>query len=150
MGQRIVHFRKRRDGERTVRRGLNDFRQGLDLYLEPALDGRQDLLVGLARDERDGESAGTEATGTANTVEVRVGVARLVVVNDNVDALNVDTAAEDVSRDEDALLERLELPVPLNTESRPMKVSKTRPFARTPSFSKDAPLVLREARVDAD
>lgn len=48
-------------------------------------------------------------------MEVRVGVGRGVVVDDDVDALDVDTATEDVGRDEDALLERLELLVAADT-----------------------------------
>ncbi len=42
-------------------------------------------------------------------MEVRVGVPGGVVVDDDVDALDVDSAAEDVGGDEDALLEGLEL-----------------------------------------
>jgi hypothetical protein len=50
-----------------------------------------------------------------DTVKVRVGISRRVVVDNDVDALNIDTTTEDVSRDEDTLLERLELLVPRDT-----------------------------------
>jgi hypothetical protein len=45
-----------------------------DLGVEALLDLLQHLLIGLAADERDGETLGTETTGTADTVEVRVGI----------------------------------------------------------------------------
>lgn len=59
-------------------------------------------------------------------MEVRIGISRRVVVDDNVDALNIDSTTEDVGRNQDTLLERLELLV-----------------------ATDA-LLLRQARVDRD
>lgn len=59
-------------------------------------------------------------------MEVRVGIARGVVVDDDVDALDVNATAEDVGCDKHTLLESLELLVPPDS------------------------LLLRQARVDAD
>jgi hypothetical protein len=59
-------------------------------------------------------------------MQVRIRVGRLVVVDDDVDPLNVDSSPKDVGADEDSLLERLELLVALDS------------------------LVLGETRVDAD
>jgi len=79
------------------------------------LDLLQDLLVLISGDERDGETLGTETAGTTDAVQVGVRISRQVVVDGKVDALNVDTATEDVSGNADALVELLELLVPANT-----------------------------------
>ena len=42
-------------------------------------------------------------------MEIRVGVGRRIVVDDNVDTFDVDTTSEDVGRDEDTFLKVLEL-----------------------------------------
>ena len=60
-----------------------------------------------ARDEGDGEALGAEAPGAADAVQVLVGLVREVVVDDDVDALDVDAAAEEVGRHQDALVELL-------------------------------------------
>lgn len=112
-----VNKARQRDAKlrrRTVRRRLDRLRQLGDGHLEAALDALEHLLVLVVGDKGDRKTLGTEATGTADTVEVRVCVARSVVVDDDVDALDVDTTAKDVGRDEDTLLERLELLVPLD------------------------------------
>lgn len=62
------------------------------------------------------QTLGTETTGSADSVEVRVGVGRSVVVDDDVDSLDVDTSAEDVSGDENTLLKGLELLESRNTD----------------------------------
>jgi len=49
--------------------------------LESFLDGFQDLLIGLGANERNRKTLGTETTSTTNTMEVRIGVAREIVVN---------------------------------------------------------------------
>lgn len=72
-------------------------------------------MVLLAADEADTETLGTETTGTSDTVEVRVGVTGQVVVDGQVDALNIDTTAEDVSGDTDTFVKLLELLVALDT-----------------------------------
>lgn len=69
----------------------------------------------VGADKGDGKTLGTEATGTADTVEVGAGIAREVVVDGKVDALDVNASAEDVGGDADALLELLELLVSLDS-----------------------------------
>jgi hypothetical protein len=63
----------------TVGRGLDSVGQGGDGHREALLDLLQDLLVGLGRDKRDGETLGTETTGTTDAVQVRVGIGRGVL-----------------------------------------------------------------------
>lgn len=82
---------------------------------EPLLNLLKDLLVLLGADEADGNTLGTETTGTTNTVKVAVSIAGKIVVDGQVDTLNVDTTAEDVGGDTDTLLELLELLVALDT-----------------------------------
>lgn len=46
---------------------------------EPLLDLVEHLLVAVRRDKADGETLGSESTGSANSVEVAVGVRRGVL-----------------------------------------------------------------------
>lgn len=85
-----------------------------DLILEALFDGLDDRLVIWVADERESETLGSETTGTTDTVEVRVRLVRHVVIDGDVNALNIDTTAEDVSRDTDTGLELLELLVALD------------------------------------
>lgn len=75
----------------------------------------QNLLVGISADERNRQTLGTESTSTADTVKVRIGVGGKIVVNCQVDTLNIDTTAEDISGNTDALVEVLELLVAFDT-----------------------------------
>lgn len=118
--------RKRECSERTVGRGVDRLGQFGDGHFEPALNRLEHLLVLVVRDKRDRKTLGPEPARTADPVEVRVGVSGRVIVDDNVDALDVDTATKHVGRDEDSLLERLELLEQLD------------------------PLLLREATVNRD
>lgn len=88
--------------------------EGWDIGSEALLDSLDDSLVLGVGDEGDGETLGTEATGTADAVEVRVRLVGHVVVDGDIDALNVDTAAEDVGGDTNTGLELLELLVTLD------------------------------------
>jgi len=72
------------------------------------LDVFEDFLVFLATNEGDSETFGTEATSAANSVQVRVGVAGHVVVEDDVDLLNVDTTSEEIGGHKNTVLEFLE------------------------------------------
>lgn len=58
------------------------------------LGGFKDSLVLLGGDEGDGDSLGSETTGTGYAMEVRGLIDGHIVVDDNVNALKVDTAAE--------------------------------------------------------
>jgi hypothetical protein len=110
-------------------------RQLGDSNLEPGLNLLHDFLIGVRGNEGNGKTLGTEATSTAkrvmsrratsqvimhlpNTVEVAVGVGRAVIVDDNVDAFDIDATTKDISRDQDALLKGFEGCVPLDTVER--------------------------------
>jgi len=49
-------------------------------------------------------------------MKVGISVSRLIVVDDDVDSLDIDSSSKDVGADEDSLLESLELLVPLDSE----------------------------------
>ena len=85
--------------------GLGQLRDG---DLEARLDVLEGLGVLVVGDEGDGEALGAEAAGAADAVQVGVAHLGHVVVDDDVDALDVDAAAPDVRRDEDTVLEVLE------------------------------------------
>lgn len=82
---------------------------------ESLFDRLQNLLVGISADERNRQTLGTESTSTADTVKVRIGIGGKIVVNCQVDTLNIDTTAEDISGNTDALVEVLELLVAFDT-----------------------------------
>lgn len=50
-----------------------------------------------------------------NSMQVRISVSRLVVVDDDVDSLDIDSSSKDVRANEDSLLEGLELLVSLDS-----------------------------------
>merc|ERR1712059_47002 len=83
-------------------------RQLADVDLEPRLYLVEDGRVLIAGDEGDGQTLRAEASRAANAVQVHVAAVRVVVVDDDVDALNIDTTPEEVGRHHDALLEVLE------------------------------------------
>ena len=86
-----------------VGREIDLVRQLRDVDLEPVLDLVEDLGVGLVGDEGDGQALGAEATGAGHAVEVGVSVLGHVVVEHDVHALDVHSAAEQVRRDQDSL-----------------------------------------------
>jgi len=98
----------------TVCGDINDSGELLDLDLEALLDLVEGREVLLATDEGDGEALGAEATCATDSVEIGVRVLGHVVVEDDIDSLDVDTAAEDISGDKDAVLEVLEVSVALD------------------------------------
>lgn len=102
----VVHVAGRVD---TLLGELGDFRR------EALLDGLQHSLILLVADERDTQTLGTETTSTANTMQIRISLVGHIVVDGNVDALNIDTTAEDVGRNTNTGLELLELLVTLDT-----------------------------------
>ena len=98
-----------RHREEHVVVGVDLVGQLVNFDLETALNLLQDcVLVRVWGDERDGETARAKAAGTADAVEVLVGLVRHVVVNDDVDLLDVDATAEQVGSDHNALVEVLE------------------------------------------
>ena len=48
-------------------------------------------------------------------MEITIGIGRAIIVDDDVDTLNINTTAEDISRHQDTLLEGLESRVTLDT-----------------------------------
>lgn len=113
--------------------------------LEALANSLEHLLVIIAADEGDGETLGTETASTTDTVQVRVGLARHVVVDGQIDALNIDTTAENVSGNTDALVELLELLVAANTKSR-LDLASPSLFIRI----RYVPLLLAHTRVNRD
>ena len=66
-----------------VRRRINLIRKLRDVHLEPALDLVEDLLIGLARDERNGKALRSETTGASHAVQELIAVIGEVVVDDD-------------------------------------------------------------------
>lgn len=100
---------------RHVGARLDTFRRILrHLRLEARLDVLEDLLVLVAREERDGQPLGSETTRTTDTMEVGVSIGGHIVVDRKIDSLDVNTAAEDVRGDADTLVELLEFFVALD------------------------------------
>lgn len=86
-------------------------------HFETFLNLLQDPLVLLAAHKRDGQTLGTEPTGTTHTVQVRVCVRGQIIVDGKVDSLDIDTTAEHVSGNADTLVELLEFLVAFDTAS---------------------------------
>jgi hypothetical protein len=95
-----------------------DWRRSLDLRkrdFKPLLNGFQNLLISLRAYERNRNTLGSETPCTANTMKVGVSIAWKIIVNSQVDTLDIDTTTKDVSGYADALIEFLELLVPLDS-----------------------------------
>jgi len=96
--------------------GVDTFRWELGKgNLEALLNRLENNLVIRAADEGDTETLGSETTSTTDAVKVRISLVGHVVVDGDVDALNINSATKDVSRDTDASLEVLELLVAFDT-----------------------------------
>ena len=93
---------------------LRELRKG---NLEALLNRLENNLIIRAADEGDTETLGSETTGTTDTVKVRISLVGHVVVDSDIDALNIDTATEDVSGHTDARLEIFELLVAFDAVS---------------------------------
>jgi hypothetical protein len=57
-------------------------------------------------------------------MEIRVGIARKIIVDSKIDTLNVNATTENVSSDADALIELFKLLVPLNTVPKSISGSR--------------------------
>ena len=84
-------------------------------HLEPFLNGLQDLLIGIAADERDTQPFRAEATCATDAMKVRICVGWQIVVDGKVDALNINATTEDIGCNADPLVELLELFVTFDT-----------------------------------
>lgn len=65
-----------------------------NINLEPRLNLVQNLLVGLTRNERDGNTLGSETTGTSHTVQELVRIIGEIIVDNNVHPLNINSTSE--------------------------------------------------------
>jgi len=83
----------------------------LDLDDETRLNIVQDCGVNIRRDERDGQSFGSKSTSTADPVEVSIGALWHIIIDDHVDAFDIDTTAKEVGGDHDPGLERFEVTI---------------------------------------
>lgn len=92
-------------------RSLN-LRQG---NLESLLNSLKNLLIGLVGYEGDRKTLSTETTGTANAMEVRVGITWQIIVDSQVNTLDIDTTTKDISCNTNTLVELFELLVALDT-----------------------------------
>ena len=80
-----------------------------DVDFESFLDVVENFGVGFVANESDGKALGAEAASARHAMEIRVRILRHVVVEDDVDALDVHAATEQVGRHQDTLLEIFEL-----------------------------------------
>lgn len=103
---------------RTVVRDLDGLRQLRNVDLKLLLHVLKHLLVVLRRHEADREPLRAKTTSAADTVQVRVLVPREVVVDNDVDTLDVNTASKHVGRDQNAVVELLEVLEPLDAAER--------------------------------
>merc|ERR1711865_1091858 len=76
---------------------------------QPILDNLQHGVIFFCGYKTEGQTLGSKAASTTDTMQVRVTIIWHVVVDYNVDTLNVDTTAEQVGADHDTLLKLLEL-----------------------------------------
>lgn len=83
--------------------------------LEALFNSLEDLLVLLSGNKGDGKTLGTETTSTTDTMEVGIGISGEIVVNGKVDALDIDTTAEDVGGNANTLVKLLEFLVTTDT-----------------------------------
>ena len=80
------------------------------------LDFIEGLAVFICADKGDGEALSTEAASTTDTMQVGVSIHRHVKVEHDVDLLDVDTTAKELSGDEDAVSKLLETLVDLKSK----------------------------------
>ena len=87
-----------------------------DLHLESLLDFLENFFVLVGGGESDGQTLGSETTGTTDAMQVRVSIPGHVKVEHNVDFLDVDSATENLSGNQNAVLELLEAVINLDSE----------------------------------
>ena len=75
----------------------------------------QNLLILFGADEGDGQSFGTKSSRASDPMQVGVRVFRHVIIEHDIDLLDIDTSAKDLSGDQDAVLEGLESFVDLDS-----------------------------------
>ena len=75
----------------------------------------QNLLILFGADEGDGQTLGTKSSRASDSMQVGVRVFGHVIIEHDIDLLNVDTSAKDLSGDQDTVLEGLESFVDLDS-----------------------------------
>lgn len=98
--------------------GVDGGWQLANLHLEALLDLSQNFFVLGRLYECDRETFGSESACAANSVQVFVALFRHVEVEHDVDLLDIDAAAKELGRDQDAVLELLEAVVDLDSAGR--------------------------------
>lgn len=78
----------------------------------------------LTTDEANTQPLGTKATSSTDSVKIGVGISREIVVDGEVDAFNINTSTEDVSRDADTLVELFELFIAFDTEGVSVMIAR--------------------------
>jgi hypothetical protein len=97
--------------------GVDGGWQFADFHFKALLDLSQNLFVLVRLHERYRETFGSESASTTNSVQVFVALLGHVEVDYDVDLLDVNAAAEKLSRNEDAILELLEAVVDFKSVS---------------------------------
>ena len=80
----------------------------MHLGFKPTLHLLQHLLILRRTHERHRHAVGSETPRTTDTMQIGVASGREIVVDDHVDALHVDSAAEEIGGDENGRLALLE------------------------------------------
>ena len=74
----------------------------------PGLHLIEDFRIRLRRHESECQTLGSETTSTTDAMQIGIGILRNVVIDDDVNTLDIDTTAEEIGGNEDALAEILE------------------------------------------
>lgn len=84
-------------------------------HLEPLLNCLKYVCVIITADEGDTKALGPEPPSTTDTMQVRIGITRQIVVDSEIDSLNIDTTAEDIGGHTDPLVKLFEFFVSLDS-----------------------------------
>ena len=90
--------------------------QLFNLYFESLLNLVKHSPILIWAHECNGKTFGSESSSASNSVEVGISVVWHVIVEDNVNLLDIDTSSENLSGNQDAMLELLESLVDFDPE----------------------------------
>lgn len=76
--------------------------------LESRLNLAQNLLVLFAANEGNGDTLGSESSGTTHSVKELIGFVGEIVIDHDIDPLDIDSASKQIRRDQNAGIEILE------------------------------------------
>ena len=111
--------------------------------LEALLNRFENFAILVAADKRNAQTLCTKTTGTTDTVEIGVGISRQIVIDRKIDALDIDTTAENIGCHTDTLVELLELFIAFDTK---LKSAMSLNVYR----ESHSPLLLADAGMDRD